>query len=308
MEAKKKNTLLLRRLAADAGFSFCGISKAEKLQEEAHLLEKWLNNNKHGKMAYMENHFDKRVDPTLLVPGAKSVISLMYNYYNPAKPADSSAPKVSQYAYGEDYHIVIKEKLRHLVSQLHNEIGDFHARVFVDSAPVLEKAWAKKSGLGWQGKNTNVINPKSGSFYFLAEIICDVTFEYDTAIKDYCGTCTACIDACPTDALHNAYTLDASKCISYLTIELRDDILPAEYKSKMNGWMFGCDICQDVCPWNRFSKPHAESRFLPSADVLNMHKHEWYELTEEVFNALFKTSAVQRTKFSGLKRNIDLLR
>ncbi len=300
-------TNLIKNLAAAAGFSFCGISKAEKLEEEAHLLENWLHQNRHGKMQYMENHFDKRIDPTLLMPGAKSVISLMYNYFTEEKQHQDAAFKISKYAFGEDYHDVIKMKLKELISGLQNEIGNFQARIFVDSAPVLEKAWAKKSGLGWQGKNTNIINPKAGSFFFLAEIICDLEFDYDGPIKDYCGTCTACIDACPTDALHDPYFIDASKCISYLTIELKDALIPETFKNKMDNWIFGCDICQDVCPWNRFSKQHAEQKFKPSSELMHLNNNGWMEMTEEIFKELFKNSAVKRTKFDGLKRNIHFV-
>ncbi|MFN0276401.1 MAG: tRNA epoxyqueuosine(34) reductase QueG [Chitinophagales bacterium] len=304
---KNEYTEIIKNKSTEAGFSFCGISKAEQLTEEAKQLENWLHQGKHGKMHYMENYFEKRIDPSKLVPGSKSVISLMYNYFTDQKQNDISAPRLSQYAFGEDYHQVIKTKLRFLLSELQKEIGDFHARVFVDSAPVMEKAWAKKSGIGWQGKNTNIINPKAGSYFFLAEIICDLELNYDSPLKDYCGSCTACIDACPTDALHNAYTIDAGKCISYLTIELRDEILPTEFKNKMDGWMFGCDVCQDVCPWNRFSNHHKEDRFLPADGLLEMRKEDWVEITEEVYKNLFKNSAVERTKFAGLKRNILFL-
>ena len=300
-----EQTVLVKKSAATAGFSFCGISKAEKLEDEARLLETWLKQNRHGKMQYMENHFEKRIDPTVLMPGAKSVISLMYNYFTEEKQNPDAEFKISKYAYGEDYHEVIKNKLRESILELQNSIGDFHARIFVDSAPVLEKAWAKKCGLGWQGKNTNIINPKAGSFFFLAEIICDLEFEYDGPIKDYCGSCTACIDACPTDALHDPYFIDASKCISYLTIELKDALIPETFKNKMDNWIFGCDICQDVCPWNRFSKQHAEIKFNPSKELMNLNKEGWIEMTEEIFKELFKNSAVKRTKFDGLKRNID---
>lgn len=289
------------------GFSYCGISKAEFLEEEAPRLEKWLKNNMHGKMHYMENYFDKRLDPTLLVPGAKSVISLLLNYHTDQKQTDPLAPKISQYAYGKDYHEVIKRKLNLMVEELTNQIGDFTFRVFVDSAPVLDKAWAKKSGLGWIGKNANLINKQSGSFFFIAEIICDLELEYDTAIKDYCGTCTACIDACPTDAIVEPYVVDGSKCISYFTIELKDEIIPSEMKGKFENWMFGCDICQDVCPWNRFSTQHQVPEFNPSGNLLNVSKNEWKELTEDIYNELFKKSPVKRTGFKGLKRNIDFL-
>jgi epoxyqueuosine reductase len=298
-------TQLVKAKAAAMGFSYCGISKAEKLEDEARLLENWLHQNRHGKMQYMENYFDKRIDPTLLVPGAKSVISLMFNYHTNATM--ESDFKVASYAFGNDYHDVIKAKLSTFVAALQLEVGAFEARIFVDSAPVLEKAWAKRSGLGWQGKNTNIINPKSGSFFFLAEIICDVELDCDGPIKDYCGTCTACIDACPTNALDQPYQIDATKCISYLTIELKDALLPEAFSGKMENWIFGCDICQTACPWNRFSKPHQEQQFMPKQQLLQMTNSDWREITESVFKELFRNSAVKRTKYSGLKRNIDFL-
>lgn len=297
----------IKQLALENGFSFCGISKAEFLEEEAPRLEKWLNENMHGKMHYMENHFDKRLHPGKLVPGAKSVISLLYNYYTDKKQTDPQAPKISTYAMGHDYHLVIKQKLSALVEQIHAEVGDFEFRIFTDSAPVMDKVWAKKGGLGWIGKNSNLINKQMGSFFFIAEIICDLNLEYDYPIKDYCGTCTACIDACPTEAIVAPYVVDGSKCISYLTIELKDELLPREFKGKMDNWMFGCDVCQDVCPWNRFSKQHQEPLFEPSNQLLEMNKTNWVELTQEIFNELFKHSAVKRTKFNGLKRNIEFI-
>lgn len=258
-------------------------------------------------MSYMAKHFDKRLDPTKLVPGAKSVISLMYNYYNEDQQADPEAPKISMYAYGKDYHKVIRKKLKHLLDHIQSEIGEIEGRCFVDSAPVMERQWAAKSGLGWQGKNTLLINTKKGSYYFLAEIILDLDLTHDHAIADHCGTCTKCIDACPTEAISaEGYLLDSRKCISYLTIELKDEI-PEEYKTQMDGWMFGCDICQRVCPWNRFSSPHQEEKFLPKEDLLSKPKGEWLELTEEVFNSLFEGSAVKRTKYRGIKRNIEFL-
>jgi len=303
--AKSHITNFVKTSAADAGFSFCGIAKAEKLENEARLLETWLQQNRHGNMQYMENYFDKRIDPTLLVPGAKSVISLMYNYYTTAN--QQSDYKLASYAFGEDYHHVIKAKLSSLIDTLQATIGQFEARIFVDSAPVLEKAWAKRSGVGWQGKNTNIINPKSGSFFFLAEIICDVEFDYDGPIKDYCGTCTACVDACPTEALNTPYQIDASKCISYLTIELKDALIPETFAGKMDNWIFGCDICQTVCPWNRFSKQHEEQRFNPKQALLGMTNNDWREITEDVFKELFGKSAVKRTKYLGLERNIKFV-
>lgn len=255
----------------------------------------------------MENHFDKRLDPTLLIPGSRSVISLLYNYYTPKQQQDPQAPKISTYAYGKDYHMVIKDKLREFVETLVDQTGDFHFRIFVDSAPVLDKAWAKKSGLGWIGKHSNLINKQMGSFFFIAEIICDLDLEYDSPVKDYCGTCTACIDACPTQAIVSPYIVDGSKCISYFTIELKDEVLPKDMAGKFDNWMFGCDVCQDVCPWNRFAQPHNEPLFRPSEKLTGMDKRQWQELTEEVFNEIFKHSPVKRTGFKGLKRNIQAL-
>jgi len=304
---KQKHTALLKRLAREAGFSFCGISKAAFLEEEALRLETWLSNNLHGTMQWMENHFDKRLDPRILVPGAKSVVSLMFNYYTTAKQKDSAAPKISKYALGEDYHKVIKDKLYNLVDELSAEIGKIEGRVFVDSAPVMERAWAAKSGLGWIGKNTLLINKGSGSFFFLAQIISDLELEEDAPIKDYCGTCTACLDACPTEAILPTRSIDSNKCISYLTIELKDQI-PEHFQQNMNNWAFGCDICQDVCPWNRFSTPHNEPKFEPHAYLLNLSKSDWQDMNETMFNQIFKHSAVMRTKFKGLKRNIEFLR
>lgn len=259
-------------------------------------------------MGYMENHFDKRLDPRLLVDGAKSVVSLMLNYYSEEKQQDPEAPKISQYAYGTDYHFVIKDKLKELLQFIQDEIGEVGGRMFVDSAPVMDKAWAQKSGLGWMGKNTNIIHPKAGSFFFIAELILDLELEPDGPIKDYCGTCTACIDACPTEAIVQPYVVDGSKCISYLTIELKDAVLPEAFRSQMDNWMFGCDVCQDVCPWNRFSKPHSTTAFLPNDQLLHLSKADWQDLTEEVFRELFRNSAVKRTKFEGLKRNIQFLK
>jgi epoxyqueuosine reductase len=307
MSQLAKNTALIKQKAQELGFFYCGISKAEFLEEEAPRLEAWLKQQRHGKMSYMENHFDKRLDPRLLVDGAKSVISLLLNYYTKEKQSDPTAPKISKYAYGEDYHDVIKGKLRQLMQFIETEIGEVSGRVFVDSAPVMDKAWAKKSGLGWIGKNSNLIHPKSGSFFFIAELIIDLELEADGPIKDYCGTCTRCIDACPTDAIIEPYVVDGSKCISYLTIELKDAILPSEFQGKMDSWAFGCDICQDVCPWNRFSLMHNEPRFSPSQNLLQLSKSDWHDLSEEVFNELFRLSAVKRTKYNGLKRNIDFL-
>ena len=289
------------------GFLSCGISKAEFLEEEAPRLESWLHQNKHGKMHYMENHFDKRLDPSLLVEGSKSVISLTYNYYIDKLQQDPNAPKISKYAYGLDYHYVIKDKLNQLLEFIKEKIGDVHGRAFVDSAPIMEKAWAKKSGLGWIGKNSNLITQKVGSFYFISELIVDLDLEVDHAVTDHCGSCTACIDACPTEAITEPFQVDGSKCISYFTIELKDNI-PNEMKGKLDHWAFGCDVCQDVCPWNRFSKQHSEPLFNPKPELLSMTKNDWEEITQETFNKVFKKSAVKRTKYTGLKRNIKFLK
>lgn len=290
------------------GFDAVGISKAEFLEDEAQRLEDWLNQNYHGSMGYMADHFDKRLDPSKLVPGAKTVISLVYNYYTESKQSDPEAPKLAMYAYGKDYHKVIKKKLKTLLNRFREQFGDIEGRCFVDSAPVMERQWAAKSGLGWQGKHTLLINKKKGSYFFLAEIICDLELAYDHSVADHCGTCTKCIDACPTDAISDdGYLLDSSKCISYLTIERKDDI-PVEFKDAMGSYMFGCDICQEVCPWNRFSSPHNEDKFLAKEELLTKSKKEWEEITEEVFSKLFEGSAVKRTKFAGLKRNIDFLK
>ena len=295
---------LIKKSAKNLGFLSCGISKAEFLEEEAPRFEKWLNEQKHGQMAYMENHYDKRLDPRLLVPGAKSVVSLLLNYYTDEHQVEG-APKISKYAYGTDYHFVIKEKLKQLFQILQEEIGEINGRVFVDSAPVMDKAWAGRSGLGWMGKNTNLINKKVGSFFFIAEMILDLKLDYDTPVTEHCGTCTACIDSCPTGAL-TPYNIDASRCISYLTIELKDQI-PSEFQNKMDDWSFGCDICQDVCPWNRFSKPHNEPLFEPRSELLEFTKKDWEELTETTFDIIFKNSAVKRTRYKGLKRNLAFL-
>ncbi|MBP7808777.1 MAG: tRNA epoxyqueuosine(34) reductase QueG [Bacteroidia bacterium] len=306
MVDKTKNTQIVKSEAKRLGFDFCGISKAEFLEEEAPRLEDWLKKNRNGKMDYMANHFDKRLDPRLLVDGAKSVISLLFNYY-PEQEQRNDAPKISKYAYGDDYHTVIKNKLKEFVNTLEEKIGKINGRVFTDSAPVLDKAWAKKSGLGWIGKNSNLINKDQGSFFFIAELIVDLELEYDGPIADYCGTCTKCIDACPTEAIIAPYIVDGSKCISYLTIELKEAI-PSEFKNKMDNWAFGCDVCQDVCPWNRFSKPHSESLFKNKNGLLDYSANEWQEMTEEVFNSVFKNSAVKRTKFKGLKRNLEFIK
>lgn len=308
MLLKEKHTRIIKSLAAEHGFNFCGISKAEFLEAEAPKFEEWLKRNYQGKMSYLENHFDKRLDPTLLVPGAKSVISLVYNYYpqkDLAQP-DSDNLKIAKYAYGEDYHFVMKDKLKSLTEKMREAIGEINGRAFVDSAPVHERAWAQKSGLGWIGKNSLLLNRHMGSFFFLAELIIDLELEYDGPIKDYCGTCTACMDACPTNAIPEPYVVDGSKCISYFTIELKEEI-PAEVKGKFENWIFGCDICQDVCPWNRFAQPHQEKKFLPQADLEAMTQSDWKEISEELFHKLFKKSPVKRAGLKGLKRNIDFI-
>lgn len=311
-EVSAMNSLVLtqqiKQEAARLGFMACGISKAEQLDEEARLLEAWLNQNMHGKMAYMANHFDKRIDPRKLVDGARSVISLSYNYYTPKKQLHADAPKIAMYALGEDYHAVVKNKAEQLLAFITQKAGSVNGRCFTDSAPVLEKAWAKRSGVGWQGKNTNLLTKRSGSYYFLAEVIVDIDLEYDSPVKDYCGTCTKCIDACPTEAIYAPYQLDASKCISYFTIELKDELLPAAYKGKFDNWMFGCDICQQVCPINARATAHNEPAFEPPDRLLQMAREEWQQLSEDSFRELFRHSPVKRTKFKGLKRNIDFLR
>jgi len=302
----EKNTQRIKAEAQRLGFLSCGISKAGFLEEEAPRLESWLNRNMHGEMAYMEDHFDKRLDPTILVPDSKSVISLLLNYY-PGETQNEDSFKISKYAYGTDYHYVIKDKLKALLYFIETEIGAVHGRAFVDSAPVLDKAWAAKSGLGWMGKHTNLLTKKVGSFYFIAELILDLDLEYDTPATDHCESCTACIDACPTQAIVEPYMVDGSKCISYFTIELKNEI-PSALSGQFDDWMFGCDICQDVCPWNQFSKPHQEPLFEPKPELLSMSKKEWVDISEEVFQQLFRKSAVKRAKFSGLKRNINFLK
>ena len=306
MNYKSRHTNLIKKEAKRLGFLSCGISKAEFLEDEAPRLENWLNKNMHGEMSYMANHFDKRLDPTLLVPDSKSVVSLLLNYF-PEETQTNETYKISKYAYGEDYHFVIKDKLKQLLNFIQNEIGEVHGRAFTDSAPVLDKAWAAKSGLGWIGKHSNLITKSNGSFYFIAELIIDLELDYDYAVTDHCGSCTACIDACPTQAITEPYVVDGSKCISYFTIELKNEI-PSDMKGKFDDWMFGCDICQDVCPWNRFSKPHKEPLFNSSKELLTMSKKEWEEITEEVFQKTFEKSAVKRTKYSGLIRNINFLK
>ena len=306
MTNSEQQSAIIKKQALAQGFSFCGISKSVFLADEAPKLEAWLKAGNHGKMQYMENHFDKRLDPEKLVPGAKSVISLLYNYYtNTEQGNEGDIPKISKYALGTDYHVVIKDKLKTLVQSLQAEIGDFDTRVFVDSAPVMERVWAAKSGLGWQGKNTLLINKSQGSYFFLAEIICDLELEADNPIKDYCGTCTACIDACPTEAI-TPYYVEADKCISYLTIELKEEI-DSRFDGKMDNWLFGCDICQEVCPWNRFAQKHQEKQFEPIKEILGLTKQDWQEMTEDVFRKTFKNSPLKRAKLSGIQKNLKAL-
>ncbi|MEQ9285891.1 MAG: tRNA epoxyqueuosine(34) reductase QueG [Cyclobacteriaceae bacterium] len=305
--ARLHHTQFIMQTARELGFDFCGISKAGFLEEEAPRLEKWLNQNMHGQMHYMANHFDKRLDPTKLVEGAKSVVSLVYNYYPKTDLTNETGYKMAKYTYGKDYHFVVKDKLKTFYNKICEEVGEVNGRVFVDSAPVHERAWAAKSGIGWVGKNSLLLNKNQGSFFFLAELILDLDLEYDIPVTDHCGTCTACMDACPTEAIPEPYVVDGSRCISYFTIELKENI-PPEFKGKFEDWIFGCDICQDVCPWNRFSKPHQEPEFDPHPDLAGMTKRDWEEITEEVFQKIFKKSAVKRTKFSGLKRNIGFVK
>ncbi len=302
---QQKTSQFIRIKAQELGFDFCGISKADFLEKEAPRLENWLHQNRNGKMAWMENHFDKRLDPRKLVDGAKSVISLLLNYY-PSEELDSKL-KISKYAYGQDYHTVIKDKLKFLFEEIKTEVGDLNGRAFVDSAPVMDKVWAQKAGLGWVGKHSNLLNRQMGSFFFIAELIVDIELEYDGPIKDYCGTCTKCIDSCPTDAIVSPYVVDGSKCISYLTIELKENI-PTEFKGKMENWIFGCDICQDVCPWNRFAKPHTTEQFNPNPLLLEWREKDWIEMTEESFIKTFAKSALKRAKQAGLEKNIQFIK
>ena len=297
----------IKNTAARLGFEFCGIAKAEMLNEDARRLESWLNKGLHGNMQYMQNNFDLRVNPARLVPGAKSVITLLQNYY-PAQQQNNNSKKISKYAFGRDYHEVIKAKLHEFLFELNTEIGEIQGRGFVDSAPVLERTWANKSGLGWVGKNGNLIVKNSGSFYFIATLIVDVELTYDDPFaKDYCGSCTRCIDACPTDAIVADKAIDGSKCISYHTIELKENLIDKGFVGKFDNWMFGCDTCQDVCPWNRFSKPHSEAGFTPIPEILNFTTKQWEELTEESFKVIFKNSPLKRSKFAGIKRNLNFL-
>ncbi len=307
MSNKHQHTRVVKQAAGSLGFEFCGIAKAQTLDEDASRLENWLNKGMHGSMKYMENHFDLRVDPQKLVPGAKSVITLLINYF-PSKMQNDNSPKISKYAYGKDYHDVIKNRLRNFLQILHGEIGEVHGRGFVDSAPVLERSWAQRSGLGWIGKNGNLITKQNGSFYFIATLITDLELDYDDPFaKDYCGSCTKCIDACPTEAILPEKIVDGSKCISYFTIELKEMMIPSGMKGKFQDWMFGCDVCQDVCPWNRFSKGTDEIELKPIYEVINFTFKDWEELTEESFKKIFKDSPIRRSKYAGIKRNLKFL-
>jgi epoxyqueuosine reductase len=302
--SKALYTSMIKNWANQLGFLQCGIAPAGFLENEAPRLENWLKQNHQGEMHYMENHFDKRLDPRLLVDGAKSVISLTLNYYTNQQQTDAAAPRLSKYAYGTDYHDVIKQKLKALLQLMQEHIGEVNGRAFVDSAPVMDKAWAQKAGLGWMGKNSNLLSKKTGSFFFLAELIVDLELDYNTSVAtNHCGTCTRCIDACPTEAIVAPYVVDGSRCISYLTIELKEQI-PTQFKNQMDNWMFGCDVCQDVCPWNSFATPHQEESFNPHPDLLGMTRNDWMEITEETFKKIFKGSAVKRAKYAGLVKNI----
>ncbi len=306
MSQASKHSTIIKTIASELGFSFCGIAKAEFLEQEAPRLEAWLNKGYQGEMGYLTSHFDKRLDPRQLVPGAKSVVTLLYNYY-PSEFQETSDAKIAKYAYGKDYHTVLKQKCRDMMELIEAQIGKVEGRAFTDSAPVMERAWAERSGLGWIGKHGLLINKGHGSFFFIAEIILDLECTYDSPIKDYCGSCTACIDACPTDAILPNKTLNASQCISYLTIELKEAI-PAEFKGKMDNWAFGCDTCQDVCPWNRFSRPNQDSQFNLLPEIKNFRHSDWLEITEDVFENVFSKSAIKRTKFNGFIRNLKFLK
>ncbi len=307
MTSADKHAAYIKKTAKRLGFLACGISRARFLEEEAPRLEAWLKKDYHGSMQWMENHFDKRLDPTKLVPGAKSVVSFLYNYYPETLQHDEEAPKIAKYAYGKDYHRVLKNKLHTLLNHIREDIGEVHGRAFVDSAPVMERAWAAQSGLGWIGKHSLLLTQKTGSFYVLGELIIDLELTPDTPTSDHCGSCTKCMDACPTDAIPRPFEVDSNRCISHLTIEYKEAI-PEAFRGNMENWAFGCDICQDVCPWNRFSKPHSEPAFSPHPDVLTMSSDDWHEITEEVFREIFRHSAVKRTKYSGLKRNLAFLK
>lgn len=307
MSNAKTHTEIIKNMATRYGFDYCGIAKAQLLDEDAKRLERWLSKGMHGSMQYMEDHFDLRIDPSKLVPGARSVITLLLNYY-PQEKQVAGAPKISKYAYGRDYHEVIRARLRSFLQEIKEQVGEVHGRGFVDSAPVLERAWAQKAGIGWIGKNGNLINNKSGSFFFIATLIVDLELIYDDAfVKDYCGTCTKCIDNCPTDAIQPDKVVDGSKCISYFTIELKEALIPGAMKGKFDNWMFGCDVCQDVCPWNRFSRSTDDISFTPIPEILNLSSNDWEELTEESFKSIFKNSPLKRAKFEGIKRNLNFI-
>ena len=307
MSNSQTHTEIIKKIAADYGFDYCGIAKAQLLNEDARRLESWLSKGMHGSMHYMENHFDMRIDPSKLVPGAKSVITLLVNYF-PEQKQSAEAPKISKYAFGNDYHEVIRTKLKLFLQQIKEQVGEVHGRGFVDSAPVLERAWAQKAGIGWIGKNGNLINKQSGSFFFIATLIVDLELMYDDPfVKDYCGTCTKCIDNCPTDAILPGKVIDGSKCISYFTIELKDALIPEAMKGKFDNWMFGCDVCQDICPWNRFSNSTGEISFTPIPEILNFSTNDWEALTEESFKSIFKNSPLKRAKFDGIKRNLKFI-
>ena len=304
----RNHTELIRKFSLELGFNYCGIAKARMLSEDARRLESWLQKGMHGKMQYMENYFDLRIDPSKLVPGARSVITLLLNYF-PSEQQNDHVPRISKYAFGKDYHEVIRAKLRSFLELIHQHIGEVQGRGFVDSAPVLERSWAREAGIGWIGKNANLITKEQGSFFFIATLITDLELEYDDPfVKDYCGSCSRCIEACPTNAILEGHVVDGSKCISYFTIELKDSLLPGELKNKFDDWMFGCDVCQDVCPWNRFSKPTAEVAFTPIPEILNFTTKHWEELSEEAFKKIFQHSPLKRSKYSGIKRNLKFLR
>ena len=308
MSTIQKHTEIIKNIAANAGFDYCGIAKAQVLDEDAKRLESWLNKGMQGSMQYMEDHFNLRIDPSKLVPGAKSVITFLLNYF-PAQQQSADAPKISKYAFGNDYHEVIRKKLKLFLLQINEQIGEVHGRGFVDSAPVLERAWAQKAGIGWVGKNGNLITKQSGSFFFIATLIVDLELVYDDMFaKDYCGSCTKCIDECPTDAILPDKVIDGSKCISYFTIELKDALIPDTMKGKFDNWMFGCDVCQDACPWNRFSKSSDEISFTPIPEILNLSNNDWRELTAESFKLIFKNSPLKRAKFEGIKRNLNFIK
>ncbi|MDP3665600.1 MAG: tRNA epoxyqueuosine(34) reductase QueG [Sediminibacterium sp.] len=307
MKLSQHHTLIVKQTAQELGFSYCGIAKAEKLEEDARRLEAWLQQGMHGNMQYMENHFELRIDPRKLVPGAKSVITVLQNYF-PDQSQSQDTPHIAKYAFGKDYHEVIRYKLKTFLAILNQNIGEIHGRGFVDSAPVLERTWAVKSGAGWVGKNGNLITKHSGSFYFIATLIVDIELVYDDPFaKDFCGSCRKCVEACPTDAIHENKVVDGSKCISYFTIELKEALIPAEMKGKFNNWLFGCDVCQDVCPWNRFSQPHTETAFTPIPEILNLSTKEWEDMPEEAFESIFKHSPLKRSRYAGIRRNLKFI-